>query len=192
MDLLLINEPLGEEIFIGILTSITISIFFYIKYKVANRKVTNMSQAEEVGRNCEILKIIVSENNNYIKFCYEKNIIELLEKWNPKQFLEPYNPDKLRTSVELYAALRKLNLPGDKRSVLHIRKIADEALDIKLNSEEMYTYMRDLFNPNNYIDSSFDKDKLVACSWASEYISENKEDIRKLEQLAYRIGLLKL
>lgn len=52
--------------------------------------------------------------------------------------------------------------------------------------------MRDLFNPNNYIDSSFDKDTLVACSWASEYISENKEDIRTLEQLAYRIGLLKL
>lgn len=54
MDLLLINEHLGKEIFIGILTSITISIFFYIKYKVANRKVTNMSQAEEMGRNCEI------------------------------------------------------------------------------------------------------------------------------------------
>ena len=35
---------------------------------------------------------------------------ELLEKVNPKQFINPYNPDKLALANELYSILTKENL----------------------------------------------------------------------------------
>lgn len=45
-----------------------------------------------------------------INLINEDKLDELLEKVNPKQFINPYNPDKLALANELHSILTKENL----------------------------------------------------------------------------------
>lgn len=109
---------------------------------------------------------------------------------NPKNFLDPYQPDKLKISTDLYSSLRDNESVYDKLVIRKIRIIADESLGIKLPSKDTYEIMKSIFNPANFVDDKFDKKRLIASSEAYKYINDNKDDLRKLEQFAYQIGLL--
>lgn len=139
-----------------------------------------------------LLREIAVNSRVKLNFNYEATISQLKEKCNPKYFINKNNFTKLEIATEIYSELLSLKEPLDKRQIRILRKRANEQLGIMLSSEETYKVLDNIFDPTKFVDENFEANKLLACTKAHEYILKNRSDLRKLEQFAYKINLLKL
>lgn len=191
-----IGNSLGESIFVAIITGIVISLFLSLREKRADKEALKLEERENNLKYEKIyyntLKSIVHDSGKTLFFDYGKTLHQLLEACNPKHYLEPYQPEKIDIATELYSKLRSMKMPYKRIEIRRIRKQANEQLGINLPSQETYNLMVSIFNPKNFIDNNFNAEKLKACTQAYKYIEDNKNDLRKLEQFAYKIGLLKI
>lgn len=200
-----IGNSIGEKVFIAMLTSIVISIFLFFwnkrtEKREARRERENFKREERQAQEAQTeeeeyfktLYLIAFERKSEMLFDYDWTIKQLLDKCNPKCFLSPYSPEKVEIATRLFSRLKNLGNNYDKREVRLIRKEANEKLNIELSSEKAYSLLTTLFNPSNYIDEKFDEKKLIACNKAFQHIEKYKTDLRKLEQFAYKIGILKI
>lgn len=197
------SSSLGERFFVGALSGLVISIFVYFigqrKAKKQEKRRTALQDIFEEKENLErekqyfnTLKNIAEMSGSQLYFNYELTVSQLLEKCNPKYFIESKDCNKLGISTSIYSELLSIAKPYDKEQIRKIRKRASEQLGVSLESEDTFKLLEKVFNPMNFVDENFEADKFLACSKAHMYILENRSDLRKLEQFAYKIGLLKL
>lgn len=197
------NNSIGERFFIGVLSGLFLYIIFYFINKVKEDKETDRrNKIQEHFENKEeelqeknyyaLLKEIATDSKLKLHFNYDTTISQLKEKCNPKYYIDKNDYSKLRIATEIYSELVSAKEPLDKRKIRLLRVRANEQLGVMFSSEYAYNILNKVFNPNNFVDENFDADKLLACTKAHKYILENREDLRKLEQFAYKIGFLKL
>ena len=124
-------------------------------------------------------------------FDFGINHHHLIDGCNPKYFIDNSDLSKLKTATDFYTRLKSLKSSDNPAYLLQIRKQAEEKLGIRIPCEDLYQTLCEVFNPQQFVDDNFDKDKLLASTRAFQYIKENKNDRRKLEKLAYVTGLMK-
>lgn len=190
-----IGNSLGEKIFIGVLTSITLSIIFIIVNNKKEKKLRKCEEQIQVDNQNkeynETLKLIAAESNLRYKIVISQLLSELTEACNPKNYLEPYQPEKVDIANNLYQNLISLDI---KRNIynhlLDIWANAEIKLNIRLSSDIIYHTLSEIYNPHKFVDNGFDANKLKCTNQASQYINENKNNRRILEQFAKAIGII--
>lgn len=189
-----IGDSIGENIYIGVLTSLALSAFLFFADRRRDKKhIKKMQEAHnktEVHNYITTLSEIAKQSDLKLVFNYPLTVQLLIERCNPKHYLS--DSGRMAVAAELYSELISLDTKtnGDKRMVRHLRRLANEQLGVKLPAEDTYLILAKVFNPNNYLDENFDKEKLLACNKAISYIENNKADLRKLEQFAFKIGFI--
>ena len=115
---------------------------------------------------------------------YESLYMELLDKCNPKNFMEPYDKKKVDAAILIYNDLSRI----DKTNEKHIRVIRDRAtleLGIKVSTDRLYNELIDYCNPQNFLTAvPFQADLLQAANHFYAEVRANKNDIHELERLS--------
>ena len=110
--------------------------------------------------------------------------MELLDKCNPKNFMEPYDKKKVDAAILIYNDLSRI----DKTNEKHIRVIRDRAtleLGIKVSTDRLYNELIDYCNPQNFLTAvPFQADLLQAANHFYAEVRANKNDIHELERLS--------
>lgn len=198
-----IGNSVGEKILIGVVCCILLEVIYLLSSKYNEKvkqkennasvlKTKEESEKIESDKYFKTLRDIASMGSEKISINYNETISQLKDKCNPKLFLECKDLGKLKKSAEIYSELIKLGDNYDRLQVRKLRKEANEILGIYLPSGKTYETLKKIFNPKNFIDENFDKENLIACQRASIFIDENKNDLRKLEQFAHKIGILEI
>lgn len=115
---------------------------------------------------------------------YDSLYEELLDKCNPKNFMEPYDKKKVDAAILIYNDLSRI----DKTNEKHIRVIRDRAtleLGIKVSTDRLYNELIDYCNPQNFLTAvPFQADLLQAANHFYAEVRANKNDIHELERLS--------
>ena len=186
-----IGNSLGEKIFIGLITSLFIGV--YVNYILKRREKRELKKEEtekkikEEKQYNKTLKTIIEESSLILSPNINLIRQELIDKCNPKNFLNDTTLN-LKKATELYERIRTI---VDADEILNIRKIAQKELNIKIIDNDLLTILIDVFNPKNFIDNNFNKERLLCCNKAYNWVLENREDGILLEKFAYEIGLYK-
>lgn len=194
--LLILSLDIVEVFFTGALNGLIIGILSYIYFAVKEKKEKRKQKIIEAKDHelsyYDTLQEIVNSKNVKMEFDYYSTYEELIELCNPKYYLESCDKERLSTAIDIYSKLLKCHPFKDKGMIIKLRKEAVNNLQVKLNAKKCYCFLMELFNPAQYVDDNFDSVKLLACNKAYSFISENKNDLRALQNFALRIGLLKL
>lgn len=118
---------------------------------------------------------------------YDSLYEELLDKCNPKNFMEPYDKKKVDAAILIYNDLSRI----DKTNEKHIRVIRDRAtleLGINVSTDRLYKELIDYCNPQNFLTTvPFQADLLQAANHFYAEVRANKNDIHELERLSSQI-----
>lgn len=118
---------------------------------------------------------------------YDSLYEELLDKCNPKNFMEPYDKKKVDAAILIYDDLSRI----DKTNEKHIRVIRDRAtleLGINVSTDRLYKELIDYCNPQNFLTTvPFQADLLQAANHFYAEVRANKNDIHELERLSSQI-----
>lgn len=185
-------EPIGERFFIGILTALTIYLFFsYLDKRSDKRTKRKEESALKIKKEILYQNTIRNIAKGYTTTL--KHVIDglnvksqLLDKCNPRNFLSPYNPQKVNIATMLYAELQS----GKKETPLN--QIWDEAeakLGIFLDAETIFNELSNIFNPNRFVGNNFNETTLLVCNRAYDYIQNNRTNLRNLLEFTENLNI---
>ena len=103
---------------------------------------------------------------------------------NPKNFMDPYNNEKITLSNLIYEEVMRTN-PSDYDKLKHLRSKAMKELNVSFISDEYLEYLKKLCDPQNYI-SPFNSEKLAIANNLYNELINNRNDIEKLEEIEER------
>lgn len=112
---------------------------------------------------------------------YEQQLLEALRNaCFPKNFMDPYDHEKVSIANELYQKLQEENLtPPD---IYALRDRAVNELGITIDASFLYDALAAACNPIQYMDP-YDAQKVAAANDIYRQILDNKSDIKALECL---------
>ena len=112
---------------------------------------------------------------------YEQQLLEALRNaCFPKNFMDPYDHEKVSIANELYKKLQEENLtPPD---IYALRDRAVNELGITIDSSFLFDALAAACNPIQYMDP-YDAQKVAATNDIYRQILDNKSDINALESL---------
>ena len=109
---------------------------------------------------------------------------ELLDKCDPKNFMEPYDQAKVEKSIRVYGDLQK----ADKKDTNRLREIRDRAmqdLGITVSTDRLYKELIGYCDSRNFRkDGDFPTEVLLVANQFYAQVLANKHDIHALEKLA--------
>ena len=118
---------------------------------------------------------------------YDSLYEELLDKCNPKNFMEPYDQKKVDEAILIYNDLSRIGKTNEK----HIRVIRDRAtleLGIKVSTDRLSKELIDYCNPQNFLTAvPFQADLLQIANHFYAQVRTSKNDIHELERLSSQI-----
>ena len=118
---------------------------------------------------------------------YDSLYEELLDKCNPKNFMEPYDQKKVDEASLIYNDLSRIGKTNEK----HIRVIRDRAtleLGIKVSTDRLFKELIDYCNPQNFLTAvPFQADLLQIANHFYAQVRTSKNDIHELERLSSQI-----
>ena len=118
---------------------------------------------------------------------YDSLYEELLDKCNPKNFMEPYDQKKVDEAILIYNDLSRIGKTNEK----HIRVIRDRAtleLGIKVSTDRLFKELIDYCNPQNFLTAvPFQADLLQIANHFYAQVRTSKNDIHELERLSSQI-----
>lgn len=95
-----------ERFFVGCITGAVMYLFFTLINRRKDKKQKKEDELELERLYYKTLEKIVHESGIAVDFDYDKTTKQLIDRCNPKYFLEPYQPEKLAIATELYSTLR--------------------------------------------------------------------------------------
>lgn len=122
---------------------------------------------------------------NSIEEDYDNLFEELKAKCHPKQFMEPYDHEKVKVANELYA--RILNAEDDTKKLEGLRAEAMKRLGIKFSSKSLYDKLMRITNPANFMDP-YDAEKVAIANDYYQKVQQNAGNIIELEALLKEIN----
>ena len=109
---------------------------------------------------------------------------ELLDKCDPKNFMEPYDQAKVEKAIRVYGDLQK----ADKKDTNRLREIRDRAmqdLGITVSTDSLYKELIGYCDSRNFRkDGDFPTEVLLVANQFYAQVLANKHDIHALEKLA--------
>ncbi len=106
---------------------------------------------------------------------------ELKARCDPKNFMNPYDPDKVSIANELYSII----ISSDKKieKLKSLRRQAMEKLGIQFSTQQLFDKLTKACNPKNYTGESYDRKRLDQANQLYRKILENADDIIALEDI---------
>lgn len=184
-----IGNSVGEKILIGILTCAIIELFFVCKRKKKKAREQNIRIKADNASYENLVRNIAQEyvsSMGHIKIDTEAIRALLVERCNPKNYIEEYNHHKLEAASKLYIKLKDTSI---KIPLSQILAEAEKDLNIYLNSTDLYKKLEEIFNPANFTEDRFDEAKLMASNRAYKFIQDNRNSLRKLLEFAQNANL---
>lgn len=185
-----IGNSLGEKIFIGVLTGLTIGLFFFFKDKRNARKESKRIEFEnqEKGKRSyhDALHEIVNESNVGDIISIEEIRNLLIDQCNPKNFCEPFDTKKIEAATQIYVSLKSETWPLNIKTLW---QLAENSLGVYLDSTSLYEILSKIYNPTNFVDENFDELKFRAANKAFSYINEHKDSLRELYDFCSSLNL---
>lgn len=106
----------------------------------------------------------------------------LLKACNPSRFMEPeYDIDKVSGAIEIYKKLKEA-APCDLDTLALLRKEAEKALGIKLDTNAFYRHLIKVFSPGKYVEN-YQEELLMKNHEICSRLTENKDSIQGLENI---------
>ena len=155
-----------------------------VMHREGNIKWEEISKVMRDGKNPSGTQEAIEAHKISHSETYESLYMELLDKCNPKNFMEPYDKKKVDAAILIYNDLSRI----DKTNEKHIRVIRDRAtleLGIKVSTDRLYNELIDYCNPQNFLTAvPFQADLLQAANHFYAEVRANKNDIHELERLS--------
>ena len=176
------GESVGESMFIGLANGLIITVvYFLIRYY------RNQKKAKEIVAQLRESKIkgqdkVVSPKTSYYNDSedYDNLFEELKTKCHPKQFMEPYDHEKVKVANELYA--RILKAKDDTKRLEELRNEAMGKLGVKFSSKRLYEKLMRMTNPANFMNP-YDAEKVAIANDYYQKVQQNAGDVVKLEAI---------
>lgn len=141
-----------------------------------------MSRGKEAGE--PTAKVKLSRPSPAPSKTYPNLYEELLDKCDPKNFMEPYDQAKVEKAIRVYGDLQK----ADKKDTNRLREIRDRAmqdLGITVSTDRLYKELIGYCDSRNFRkDGDFPTEVLLVANQFYAQIRTNKNDIHALEKLA--------
>ena len=189
INVLFASEPIGERIFIGVLTGLVFSVIFFF-YQRSKNKQASKEHIEEVKQ--EIIsnsKVTLSIENTKIPVnCYTTLFEELKEKCNPANFMNPYDAEKVEISNNIFSRLD--SNATNIQALIQLRNLAINKLGISFSAKEIYDKLAEAYNPQKFVGENYDADKLHVANQIYSRIQNSKNSIIELEKIAQECGIV--
>ena len=141
-----------------------------------------MSRGKEAGE--PAAKVKPSRPSPALFKTYPNLYEELLDKCDPKNFMEPYVQAKVEKAIRVYGDLQK----ADKKDTNRLREIRDRAmqdLGITVSTDRLYKELIGYCDSRNFRkDGDFPTEVLLVANQFYAQVLANKHDIHALEKLA--------
>ena len=115
-------------------------------------------------------------------------IDELLDKCHPKNFMDPYDYEKVRIANELYPRLLKYE-GNNNDELVQIRKEATSKLGIVLSTNSIFEELCKTCNPQQFMNP-YNPDKVAKANELYSRVLQNKTDIDALEKIRDEVRIL--
>ena len=158
-----------------------------VMHREGNIKWEEISKVMRDGKNPSGTQEAIEAHKISHSETYESLYMELLDKCNPRNFIEPYDKKKVDAAILIYDDLSRI----DKTNEKHMRVIRDRAtleLGINVSTDRLYKELIDYCNPQNFLTTvPFQADLLQAANHFYAEVRANKNDIHELERLSSQI-----
>lgn len=106
----------------------------------------------------------------------------LLTACNPARFMEPdYDVNKVSAAIEIYKKLKEV-APYDMETLGILRKDAEKALNIRLDTNAFYHHLIKMFSPKRYV-VNYQEDLLTKSHEICSRLTENKDSMQGMENV---------
>lgn len=158
-------------------------LYYFGKRKEKNSQIQNKEVA-----NCNVIdktkvdiqSINGSAINKPIEEEYKNLYDELTSKCHPKNFMEPYDHQKVKVANEIYSDL--INSAEDLTKLREIRDKAAKELGIQFSSKELYEKLLDMTNPQKFMDN-YDAEKVSVANDFYQRVKDNANNVKELEAI---------
>ena len=133
----------------------------------------------EIIKTSTVVPTIKPSINNGVS--YEQQMLELLrDACFPKNFMEPYDYEKVKIANELYTKLKTDNLSSQE--LYDIRNRAMDELGVSIDTSFLFEELITACNPNRYMEP-YDATKVEMANELYHKVLENKSNIFELEKI---------
>ena len=115
--------------------------------------------------------------------CYKSLYAELKSKCDPKNFMEPYDQQKVSIANELYSCIIALKGNASQKVLKDIRSQAMQKLGIKFSTEALYGKLEKICNPKNFTGDNYNKDYVALANSLYPKVLQCPDDILELEKI---------
>lgn len=106
----------------------------------------------------------------------------ILTACNPARFMEPdYDVNKVSAAIEIYKKLKEV-APYDLEILGILRKDAEKALNIRLDTNAFYHHLIKMFSPKRYV-VNYQEDLLTKSHEICSRLTENKDSMQGMENV---------
>ena len=110
----------------------------------------------------------------------------ILTACNPARFMEPdYDVNKVSAAIEIYKKLKEV-APYDLEILGILRKDAEKALNIRLDTNAFYHHLIKMFSPKRYV-VNYQEDLLTKSHEICSRLTENKDSMQGMENVLKEI-----
>lgn len=110
---------------------------------------------------------------------------ELVDKCDPENFMNPYDPVKVGKANELYALI--LANENNKEELLNLRLRAIKELGIKISTQRLYDELLVVCNPKQFTGAAYNEVLLALANQVYPSIRQNADNIFALESIRKQV-----
>ena len=166
------NQEPGERLFVGLIIGALTGFVMWLlgrKWKKQENKEFQENKAEAFVNSDS------KGSGDYYEYLYS----DLIEKCHPKNFMEPYDFEKVKVANELYPKLLACD-KKDNSNLLAIRNEAINKLGIKMTTQFIFDAVSKMCNPQQFMNP-YNPDKVAIANELYSRAQRNKNNIIELE-----------
>ena len=159
-----------------------------VMHREGNIKWEEISKVMRDGKNPSGTQEAIEAHKISHSETYESLYMELLDKCNPKNFMEPYDKKKVDAANLIYKALLESKPSYGCYSNQEIRNIKDQAvreLGISI-SNSLYRKLINYCDPKRFMEP-YDFEAVQVANEFYSLVEKSKDDIVELEELQHKI-----
>ena len=159
-----------------------------VMHREGNIKWEEISKVMRDGKNPSGTQEAIEAHKISHSETYESLYMELLDKCNPKNFMEPYDKKKVDAAILIYKALLESKPSYGCYSNQEIRNIKDQAvreLGISI-SNSLYRKLINYCDPKRFMEP-YDFEAVQVANEFYSLVEKSKDDIVELEELQHKI-----
>ena len=173
----------GEAAFVGAMSSLLLTVMVFIFKSIFGSKPKEQKSSEKIQN--DLNKHYEKPNPSLEKNCNSTTIdlySELLEKCSPKNFMDPYDHEKVNYANEIYKQL--IDCKGNSKDLYLIKIQAEDKLGIKISTSGLYEELKEACNPIRFADpQNYDSEKVKVANDLYQRVLLYKDDYAELEQI---------